>query len=153
MKRKLISVIVVFTVFLGFGIGCSLFAPSIVGDWEIDDAVVYYFDTTTTTLTNTLSQIMTFNKDNTFSVSGTSQWEGEPEQTVVVGSGTYDYNKDAGTLAITYTSMEMDGVAMTPLPDIPVLTCVIEGDTMTMTFPVDDPQPYTPAEPLVYTRL
>ena len=152
MKRKLISVIVVFTVFLGFGIGCSLFAPSIVGDWEIDDAVAYYFDTTTSTITCTLSQIMTFNKDNTFSVSGTNQWEGMAEQELV-GAGTYDYNKDAGTLAMTYTSMEIDGVAMTPLPDIPVSTCVIEGDTMTITLPVDDPQPYTPAEPLVFTRL
>jgi len=152
MKRKLISVIVVFTVVLGFGIGCSLFAPSIVGEWEIDDAVAYYFDTTTSTITNTLSQIMTFNKDNTFSQSGTSQWEGMAEQTVV-SAGTYDYNKDAGTLAMTFTSMKIDGGEMTPLPEVPVTTCVIEGDTMTMTSPVDDPQPYTPAEPLVYTRL
>ena len=95
-----------------------------------------------------LEQSNEFTSEGTFTTTGTAQWVGSPAQQSD-GAGTYAYDAAAQTLDMTYESFELDGVPQTA-PEIPILACVITETTMTLTWP--EPQLYSPAEPLVFTR-
>ena len=121
--------------------------PSIVGEWLIDQTYQAYYDSPPTTVSHTQNFTMIMNADETFTGSGTSKWENQP-QANVESTGTYTYDEVAGTLEMVHTTILVDGNPM----DFPAATydCEITETTMTLTYPLVTA--YFPAEPLIYTR-
>ncbi len=147
MKKTSLLLLVVAAMVLGLAFTCQKPSP-IVGTWAINDTILYYFDAPPDTLSNTMIQTSVYNADLSCSITGSSQWEGMPSQTVEI-TGTYVYDADAETLALTYDTFLLDGVSQTP-PDPYTWDCVIADSTMTLMAPAV--APYTAAEPMVYTR-
>ena len=147
MKRRSLLLLVVAAMVLGLAFTCEKPSP-IVGTWAINDTITYYFDEPPNTLNCTMIHTSVYNADLSWSSTGSSQWEGMPAQTVEV-TGTYVYDADAETLALTYDTFLLDGESQTP-PDSPTWDCVIADNTMTLTAPTV--APYTPVGSMVYTR-
>jgi hypothetical protein len=123
----------------------------IVGEWLIDQTYQMYTDNIpidTAPMTQTVTTLM--NADGTFTFSGTTQFAGEPEISLDGSSGTYTYDDETGTLVLNLIIWMQNGVDSSPA--VFTYRCEVTETTMTLTAPTDEPEAWTPAEPMIYTR-
>ena len=125
----------------------ATWAPSIVGEWLIDQTYLMYTDTPPDTVSITQNITVIMNTDGTTTWTGTTTWDVSPPS-IVEGSGTYIYDKEAGTLDLIFTVFLLDGVQM----DMPIPTYNCEITETTMTLSVSTVQVNVPAEAMIYTR-